>query len=347
MTRALTSLDDLLAHGLIPAHASLEALKEVAARYSIAITPEIAQAISPKELDSPIARQFLPDVRELTQLSHEFFDPIGDQTHSPIPGVVHRYADRALLKLLTICPIYCRFCFRRETVGRGKGDLLDKDEIDAALGYIAAHTEIHEIILTGGDPMMLSAPRIAFVAEKIAALSHIRVLRVHTRAPTAAPHLVTVEWLDALKQSGKALYLVLHINHSQELTENARSAIERIRSAGIGLFGQSVLLAGVNDDAATLERLMRDLMAAQIKPYYLHHPDLAPGTAHFRLDLKTGQEIYRQLSQRLGGLSLPTYVLDLPGGFGKIPISAATAQEERPGLWRIFDRSGQPHLYQE
>ncbi|NBT96481.1 MAG: lysine-2,3-aminomutase-like protein [Methylocystaceae bacterium] len=347
MTRALTSLDDLLAHGLIPAHASLEALKEVATRYSIAITPEIARALSPKELDSPIARQFLPDARELTQLSHESLDPIGDQTHSPVTGVVHRYADRVLLKLLTVCPVYCRFCFRRETVGRGKGDLLNKDEIDAALGYIAAHPEIHEIILTGGDPMMLSAPRIALVAEKISALSHIRVLRAHTRAPTAAPHLVTREWLDALKQSGKALYVVLHINHSQELTENARTAIERIRSAGIALFAQSVLLAGVNDDVTTLERLMRDLMAAQIKPYYLHHPDLAPGTAHFRLDLKKGQEIYRQLSQRLSGLSLPTYVLDLPGGFGKIPISAATAQEQGPGLWRILDRSGQQRLYQE
>lgn len=347
MTRALNSLDDLLAHGLIPAHAPLEALKEVAARYSIAITPEIARGLSSKDLDSPIARQFLPDARELTQLSHERVDPIGDQTHSPIPGVVHRYADRVLLKLLTVCPVYCRFCFRRETVGRGKGDLLDKEEIDAALSYIASHPEIHEIILTGGDPMMLSAQRVAWVAEKIADLSHIHVLRAHTRAPTAAPHLVTQEWLDALKQSGKALYLVLHINHSQELTDNARAAIERIRAAGIALFAQSVLLSGVNDDVATLERLMRDLMAAQIKPYYLHHPDLAPGTAHFRIDLKTGQEIYRQLSQRLSGLSLPTYVLDLPGGFGKIPISTASTQEIGPGLWRVFDRSGQPRLYQE
>ena len=347
MTRALISLDDLLAHGLIQPHASLEALQEVASRYSIAITPEIASVLSSKDLDSPIARQFLPDARELTHFSHERIDPIGDEAHSPIKGVVHRYRDRVLLKLLTVCPVYCRFCFRRETVGRGKGDLLDKEEIDAALSYIAAHPEIHEIILTGGDPLALSPQRVAWVAEKIAALSHIHVLRAHTRAPTAAPHLVTPEWLDALKLSNKALYFVLHINHSQELTENARAAIERIRAAGIALFAQSVLLAGVNDDVATLERLMRDLMAMQIKPYYLHHPDLAPGTAHFRLDLKTGQEIYRQLSQRVSGLSLPIYVLDLPGGFGKIPISAATAQEEGPGLWRIFDRSGQPRLYQE
>lgn len=347
MTRTLTSLDDLLALGLIPTEAPLESLKEVAARYSIAITPEILRSLSPKDLDNPIARQFLPNARELTQHSHEHRDPIGDQAHSPIAGVVHRYADRVLLKLLTVCPVYCRFCFRRETVGRGKGDLLAKDEIDAALGYIAAHPEVHEIILTGGDPMMLSPQRVALVAEKIAALSHIRVLRVHTRAPTAAPHLVTREWLEALRRSGKALFIVLHINHSQELTENARAAIDLIRSAGMNLLAQSVLLSGINDDVATLERLMRDLMAAQIKPYYLHHPDLAPGTAHFRLDLKRGQEIYRRLSQRLSGLSLPTYVLDLPGGFGKIPISAATAQEERPGLWRILDRSGQEHLYQE
>ena len=344
--KTLLSVDDLASAGLI-APAEVPALRTVAARYSIAVTPEIASLIDRDDPADPIARQFLPDPREIVTLPGELSDPIGDAAHSPLPGVVHRYNDRVLLKLLTVCPVYCRFCFRRETVGRGKGDMLSSAETQAALDYIAANPQIYEVILTGGDPLALSPRRLRAVAERLAAMPHVAVLRIHTRAPTAAPALVTPEWLEALKASGKALFVALHVNHARELNEAARAAIARLRDAGATLLSQTVLLAGVNDDAETLEALMRALMSLQIKPYYLHHPDLAPGAGHFRLPLARGREIYAALARRVGGPALPTYVLDLPGGFGKARVAEAEAAPDGSGGWEIVDRAGHRHLYRD
>lgn len=344
--RTLLSLDDLKEAKLLSPD-DAQKLNTVAQRYSIAVTPEVVALLSDAAAHDPIARQFLPDEQELQIKPQELADPIGDNAHSPIAGLVHRYDDRVLVKLLTVCPVYCRFCFRRETVGRGKGDLLTLAEIDAALDYIAQQSQISEVILTGGDPMILSPHRIAHLTKKLAQISHVEVLRVHTRTPTTAPERVTHEWLEALTASNKAIFLALHINHVSELTANARQAIARIRKADIALLSQTVLLRGVNDDVETLIRLMRALKALQVKPYYLHHPDLAPGTSHFRLSLTQGQKIYAEMSQRLTGLALPAYVLDLPGGHGKIRISKETVEEERVGLWRIKDRYGRTHAYQD
>lgn len=344
--KTLLSPEDLAAAGLIAPNGAA-ALRPVAARYSIAVTPQIASLIDRDDPADPIARQFLPDRRELLALPGELADPIGDAVHSPLPGVVHRYDDRVLLKLLTVCPVYCRFCFRRETVGRGKGDLLSTAETQAALDYIAANPQIYEVILTGGDPLALSPRRLRAVSERLAEIPHVRVLRVHTRAPTAAPTLVTPEWLHALKASEKALFVALHVNHARELNDAARTAIARLRDAGATLLSQTVLLAGVNDDAETLETLMRALMALQIKPYYLHHPDMAPGAGHFRLTLERGREIYAALVRRLGGPALPTYVLDLPGGFGKARVAAGEATPDETGGWRVRDRTGRIHRYDD
>ncbi|WP_457796131.1 lysine-2,3-aminomutase-like protein [Methylocystis sp. S23] len=319
------------------------ALAKVEARYSVAVTPEVAALIDSGDPSDPIARQFLPDARELSTLPAERADPIGDDAHSPVPGVVHRYHDRVLLKLLTVCPVYCRFCFRRETVGRGKGDLLGDREIEAALAYIAATPRIFEVILTGGDPLMLSARRLSAVARRLAAIPHVSALRVHTRAPTAAPDLVTPERLAALRESGKALYVALHVNHPRELSAAARGAIARLREAGATLLSQTVLLVGVNDDADTLERLMRDLLTLQVKPYYLHHPDLAPGTSHFRPRIERGLQIHAELARRVTGVGLPAYVLDIPGGFGKVPVSSM--EPDGAGGWRVRDRAGGLHHY--
>jgi len=342
--KTLASVDDLVAAGLVhPTRAA--ALRAVEVRYGVAVKPEIAALIDQGDPSDPIARQFLPDARELATLDFERADPIGDDAHSPLPGLVHRYPDRVLLKLLTVCPVYCRFCFRRETVGRGKGDLLSNEALAAALDYIAGHPEIFEVILTGGDPLLLSARRLRAVAERLADIPHVALLRVHTRAPTAAPELVTSERLAALAASGKALHVVLHINHPRELTENARAAIARLHRAGASLLAQTVLLKGVNDDADTLEALMRALVASRIKPYYLHHPDLAPGTAHFRPSLEVGRRLHAELARRLSGLALPNYVLDIPGGFGKIPLADAHVSLGADGGWRIVDRAGRSHSY--
>lgn len=344
-TKTLHSLSDLASAGLSPTAAGDADLRAVAARYSIALTPEVAGLIDPNDPADPIARQFLPDARELVTLPQELADPIGDDAHSPVAGVVHRYPDRVLLKLLTVCPVYCRFCFRRETVGAGKGDLLGEAEIEAALAYIAGRPQIFEVILTGGDPLMLSARRLAAVARRLAAIEHVKILRVHSRAPTAAPGLVTPSRLAALRESGKALYVALHVNHARELSAAARDAIAALRAAGATLLSQTVLLAGVNDDADVLERLMRDLLTLGVRPYYLHHPDLAPGTRHFRLNIAAGKQLHAELVRRMTGIGAPAYVLDIPGGFGKTPVAGIAA--DGAGGWLVTDRAGHVHSYRD
>jgi len=339
--KTLRSLSDLAAAGLLPADEAT--LRETAARYSVAITPEVAALIG--DPSDPIGRQFLPDARELVTAPQERADPIGDAAHSPVAGVVHRYPDRVLLKLLTVCPVYCRFCFRRETVGTGKGDLLGEAEVAAALDYIARTPQIFEVILTGGDPLMLSARRLAAVAARLALIPHVGVLRVHSRAPTAAPDLVTAARLSALRSSGKALFVALHVNHARELTDAACAAIGRLRAAGATLLSQTVLLAGVNDEATILEALMRDLLRLGVKPYYLHHPDLAPGTGHFRLSIAAGKAVHAELARRLTGVGVPAYVLDIPGGFGKAPV--AGMEPDGAGGYHVADRAGRVHFYRD
>jgi len=339
--KTLASVDALAAAGLI---SSTPQLRAVEARYSVAVTPDLVDLIGGAGQGVEVARQFLPAVEELVTTDAERADPIGDDVHSPLPGLVHRYPDRVLLKLLSVCPVYCRFCFRRESVGRGKGDLLPAEAVAAALDYIAARPQIFEVILTGGDPLMLSARRLAAVGARLAAIGHVRLLRVHTRAPTAAPALIDDARLAALASSGKAMHMALHVNHASELTRAARAAIERLRAAGWSLLSQTVLLAGVNDNADVLAALMRELVSLRIKPYYLHHPDLAPGTGHFRLPLERGRALYAELAGRIAGHALPRYVLDIPGGFGKVPIDSDHVVREN-GVWRVRDRYGVEHEY--
>jgi lysine 2,3-aminomutase len=309
---------ELIAAGLAPPE-RLADLARVAARYAVALTPDIAALIDRADPHDPIARQFVPDASELVTTPEERADPIGDDVHSPVPGIVHRYPDRVLLKLVNVCAVYCRFCFRRETVGPGR-QMLSADQLDAALGYVAAHPEIWEVILTGGDPLVLSARRLGAVVERIAAIDHVRIIRLHTRLPVVAPDKITLSLVRALRAHRKTTYVALHANHPRELTPRVRAACARIVDAGIPMVSQSVLLRGVNDDADTLAQLMRAFVECRIKPYYLHHADLAPGTAHFRTTIEQGQALLRALRGRVSGLAQPTYVLDIPGGHGKVPV---------------------------
>lgn len=294
-----------------------DAIERVAARYAIAVTPDVMDLIDRADPNDPIARQYVPDAREAITTEEERADPIGDDTHSPVKGIVHRYPDRALLKPTHACAVYCRFCFRREMVGPG-GAALDKDELDAAIAYIAATPAIREAILTGGDPLVLSARRLRDLVERLSAIDHLDWLRVHTRVPVADPMRVTNDLVAALK-AGKTMWVAVHVNHARELTPEALASCAKLADAGIPLIGQTVLLKGVNDDADTLDALFRALTKNRIKPYYLHQGDLAPGTSHFRTTLAQGQSLMRELRGRLSGLAQPTYVLDIPGGAGKIP----------------------------
>jgi lysine 2,3-aminomutase len=334
----------LAAAGLV-APERLSALHDVAARYAVAITPAMAELMHGDDPSDPIARQFVPDAAELTDDPQERSDPIGDDVHAPVEGIVHRYPDRVLLKLTHVCAAYCRFCFRRETVGRAAP--LSRAALDAALAYIAARPDIWEVILSGGDPLVLSDRRLKDVTGRLAAIGHVKILRVHTRVPVVDPTRVTPALVRALKADGTASYVVLHANHPRELTAAARAACGRLVDAGIPMLSQSVLLRGVNDDPATLAALMRAFVECRVKPYYLHHADLARGTSHFRTTIAEGQRLMRALRGRHSGLCQPSYVLDIPGGHGKSPIGPnyLVPKDEAGGRYRVEDFNGRHHSY--
>lgn len=339
--RTLRSASDLAAAGLI-GEGSVAALVAVADKYAIAVSQAMAALIDRTEPDDPIARQFIPDPRELETTKNESADPIGDKVHEKVPGLIHRYPDRVLLKVTHACPVYCRFCFRREVVGPGGETLLAGDGLQRALAYIGERPQIREVILTGGDPLILNARRINDITRRLESIAHLDVLRWHTRVPVVAPERITPELVAALGSDSKAVYVAVHANHPRELTTAARDAIQRLQQAGLALISQSVLLKGINDDAATLEALFRAFVALKIRPYYLHQADLAPGTAHFRTTVAEGQALMRALRGRVSGLALPTFILDIPGGFGKVPVGPAYLDPEGE---RVSDVHGASHAY--
>lgn len=325
---------------------SIAALKQVAAQFAVSVTPHLQAQIDPTDPKDPIARQFLPDAAELVTHEHERGDPIGDDAHSPVPGIVHRYPDRVLLKLVNVCPVYCRFCFRREMVGPGsKG--LSAEQLDAAIDYIAQHPAIWEVILTGGDPLVVSPRRLKEVIAKLNAIPHLGVIRLHSRVPVVDPARINDAMIDALKSSEKAVWLLLHANHAREFVPEATAAIRKLVEAGVPMLGQSVLLRGINDSPAALTDLFRAMVSNRIKPHYLHHGDLARGTSHFRLSLEEGQNLMRRLRGHTSGLLQPTYILDIPGGHGKVPVGPGYAEPNDDGSWTITDPWGCSHHYDD
>src|SRR6201996_2646947 len=360
LARTLREPNELVAHGLARA-SDLVDLEKVAARYAVAVTPDIASLIDADDPNDPIARQFIPSAAELATEPSERTDPIGDHAHSPVAGIVHRYPDRVLFKLVHVCAVYCRFCFRREMVGPGKPTALPQAAYQGALDYIRAHPEIWEVILTGGDPLMLSPRRLAEIMTQLAAIDHVRIIRIHTRVPVADPARISDEMVAALKAVGASTWVAVHTNHPRELSARARAACARMIDAGIPLVSQSVLLRGVNDDAVTLEALMRAFVECRIKPYYLHHGDLAPGTSHLRTTLARGQELMAALRGRVSGLCQPEFVLDIPGGHGKAPVgptylspanssgepdsSTERGEQGVESRYRVRDYCGDVHLY--
>jgi lysine 2,3-aminomutase len=324
MSRPILRTPQALADAGLVDPAQLPALEQVAARYAVAITPAMAElaAVVPA-----VARQFVPDPAELVTAAEELTDPIGDAAHSPVPGIVHRYPDRVLLKPTHTCAVYCRFCFRREMVGpKGLGSL-SPAELDAALDYIAARPAIWEVIVTGGDPLVLSPRRLKALMGRLSAIGHVKVVRFHTRLPVVDPAAVTPALVAALRSPAQAVWVALHANHAAELTPQARAACARIVDAGLPMVSQTVLLRGVNDDAASLEALLRAFVETRVKPYYLHHGDLAPGAAHLRTSLAEGQDLMRSLRGDVSGLCQPAYVLDIPGGAGKVPVGPSYLSE--------------------
>lgn len=338
ITRTLRTEGDLAQAGI-----RVNEFEKVANRYAVAITPAMANLIVAGE--DGVARQFVPDVRELVSAPGESTDPIGDAAHSPVQGIVHRYPDRVLLKVVHTCPVYCRFCFRREMVGPDREPNLQPEDLARALDYIAGHDEISEVIVTGGDPFVLAAHRVADLTRRLAGMAHIGIVRWHTRVPVVDPSRVTTGLVAALKDARVATYVAVHANHPREFTDAARLALAALADAGIVLLSQSVLLKGVNDHVETLDELMRCFVRNRIKPYYLHHADLAPGTSHFRTTIAQGQALMRELRGRVSGVAMPSYVLDIPGGFSKANLELSDVGRSASGSLRIRDDEGRWHDY--
>jgi lysine 2,3-aminomutase len=296
--------------------------------------------------DDPIRRQVVPSADELRWHARELADPIGDEARSPVPRLVHRYPDRVLLLPTYQCAVYCRHCFRKESVSDGN-DGFSREAMEPALGYVAAHAELREVILTGGDPLMLSDTQLAWLRERLESIAHLRLLRLHTRAPVALPMRVTDGVVAALK--GRMMVCVVtHFNHPREITAEAAAACRRLREGGFMLLNQTVLLRGVNDRVETLRELFQELVyTLGAKPYYLHHCDLTRGLRHFRTTVDAGLGIMRRLRGHLSGVCVPTYMLDLPGGDGKIPLGPSYVRARQGRSWSFETYDGEVRAYDE
>jgi len=317
-TRTIRDARGLAEAGLIPPEAQA-AVARVAQRYAIAVTPHVAGLMNPADPADPIARQYIPDPAELTTAPGEMDDPTADGPFTPVKGVVHRYPNRALLKPLLACPVYCRFCFRREVVGPD-GGVLSEAELDAALAWFEGTPAVREAILTGGDPLMLSARRLGAILSRLAAVPHLETLRIHTRVPVADPARVDAALVAALRV-GKPVVVAVHANHAREFSAAAVEALSRLAEGGVPLLGQSVLLRGVNDTPEALEALVRAMLRARVKPYYLHALDPAPGVGRFAVPDAEGVALVEGLRGKVPGFAVPVFVRERPAGGGKRPVS--------------------------
>jgi lysine 2,3-aminomutase len=345
----IRTVEDLRAAGLVT-EADAEAIARVAERFAVSIPAPVAELIDADDPDDPIARQFVPSTEEMVVADDETTDPIGDDPHTVVPGLIHRYPDRVLLTPTRLCRVYCRFCFRREKVGDGTANLTDA-EIERALAVVAARPEIFEVILTGGDPLVLSDRRIDAILTRLEAIPHVAVVRFHSRVPIVDPERIGEATARMLRRRF-ATWLVVHVDHPRELTDAVAAALGRIVDAGVPVLSQTTLLAGVNADAAVLDALFRRLVALRVKPYYLHHLDRAVGTRRFRTSIEAGQGLMRTLRGRLTGIAQPTYVLDIPGGAGKVPIGPdhlepGEESDDDRRRWSVEDPNGRRHDYQE
>lgn len=288
-------------------------------KLSLAITPYFFNLIDPASENCPIRRQMIPRIEETHTASWEMSDPCGEDSHSPVPGLVHRYPDRVLFLVTDRCASYCRYCTRSRLVSNATGYDFHP-EFDKQIAYIEQHTEIRDVLLSGGDPLLFSDEKLEYLLSRLRAIQHVEFLRIGTRIPIFLPQRITPELCAMLKQF-HPLFISIHSNHPRELTSEVREALGRMADAGIPLGNQSVLLRHVNDDEAVMKAHLQKLLMCRVKPYYLYQCDLISGSAHLRASVRRGLEIMEKLRGHTTGYAVPTYVIDAPGGGGKIPVS--------------------------
>jgi len=310
LAQSITKPDDLAKHlGVDP-----KEVEQVVGPYPMRITPTVLATI--KEQGDAIWKQVVPDAVEMDDFDAPD-DPLEEDTDSPVPHLVHRYPDRVLLMVTNQCPIYCRFCTRKRLVG--KPGFLKKGELDQAIAYLREHTEVRDVILSGGDPLLLPDHLIERILKALRTIPHLELIRFGTRVPGTLPQRITPELCEIVKQY-HPIYMNLHFNHPDELTPDVKAACGHLADAGVPLGAQTVLLKGVNDDPAVMKRLMHELLLARVKPYYLYQADLTKGTNHFRTTVETGLSIIQSLQGHTSGMAVPHFVIDAPGGGGKIPL---------------------------
>ena len=290
-------------------------LEAVAEAYPMRVNPYYLGLI--REVGDPIWRQAVPAADEL-QDSVCVADPLEEENQSPVPNLVHRYPDRALFLVCSECAMYCRFCTRKRKVG-GENMVITRETLQAGIDYLRSKPEIRDVILSGGDPLLLSDERLEWILKELRAIPHLEIIRIGSRVPVVLPQRITPNLVRILRKY-HPLYLNTHFNHPDEITETAAKACARLADAGIPLGNQTVLLRGVNDEPAVMKRLMQKLLAIRVKPYYLYQADLVQGTDHFRTSVEEGLEIVRALRGHTSGMGVPAYVIDAPGGGGKIPL---------------------------
>ena len=288
-------------------------------KLALAITPYFFNLIDPADENCPIRLQVIPKLAESHTAPWEMSDPVGEDSHSPVPGLVHRYPDRVLFLVTDRCAAYCRYCTRSRLVSNATGYDFHP-EFDKQIAYIAAHPEIRDVLLSGGDPLLLSDDKLENLLSRLRAISHVEFLRIGSRIPTFLPQRITPE-LCAMLKKFHPLFMSVHSNHPRELTTEVRDALGRLADAGIPLGNQSVLLKHVNDDATVMKALVQKLLMCRVKPYYLYQCDLISGSAHLRASVRQGIEIMQQLRGHTTGYAVPQYVIDAPGGGGKVPVN--------------------------
>jgi lysine 2,3-aminomutase len=289
-------------------------IEAVVGDYPMRITPTVMATI--KERGDAIWKQVVPDPLEMADFEAPD-DPLEEDTMSPVPHLVHRYPDRALLMVTNQCPIYCRFCTRKRLVG--KPGFLKKGDLDRAIEYLRDHPEVRDVILSGGDPLLLPDYLLERILKALRTILHLELIRVGSRVPGTLPQRITPKLCEIVKKY-HPIYMNLHFNHPDELTPEVKAACGMLADAGVPLGAQTVLLKGVNDDPEVMKRLVHQLLLARVKPYYLYQADLTKGTNHFRTTVETGMDIVRALQGHTSGMAVPHFVIDAPGGGGKIPI---------------------------
>ncbi len=313
-----------------------------AERFAVSVTPHFAALMHPTDPQCPIRRQVVPTADEFVVSTGDMEDPCGEDHASAVEGLVHRYPDRVLLLALDTCAAYCRYCTRSRLVSQGALDPLPR-RMDAILEYLRAHTEVRDVLLSGGDPLMMSDDRLDALLGSIREIEHIEFVRIGSRVPCFVPQRITPELAAVLRRH--RVWLSVHFSHPSELTPEVETACDILADAGIPLGSQTVLLRGVNDDAGVLKDLFHGLLKIRVRPYYLYQADPVVGTAHLRTSIGKGIEIMSQLRGHTSGYAVPTYVVDAPGGGGKIPVQPETVMGRDGGTWQLKNWAGEIFTY--